>query len=88
VATSSLTSSAAALWLAVLAARRMPDQWRHLAKASANVKTVLKAIGSHTTLDLIERSATLTQLQFHIHYGIGAVSAPARREHRCARFTD
>jgi predicted acylesterase/phospholipase RssA len=68
----------AAEWLPVLLARRTEREWRQLATRNANVKTVLRALGRPTTLDLVEHAAVLTQLQLHVHYGVGGPSLPDR----------
>ncbi|HEY5012319.1 MAG TPA: hypothetical protein VIK61_06385, partial [Acidimicrobiia bacterium] len=75
----------AARWRDALLKRRSEAEWKALAAQSAGVKTVLHALGRPTTLNLIEHALVLTQMQLHVHYGIGDVQVITEAELR-ARF--
>jgi hypothetical protein len=70
----------AARWKDALLTRRTEEEWKALALQSAAVKTVLHALGRPTTLNLIEHALVLTQMQLHVHYGIGDVQVITEAE--------
>ena len=66
----------AAAWVTAL--RDIDVDWHALADRNAAVPTVLSPIGPDVTVDLVWHAAVLTQVQLHIHYGIGAVDPMER----------
>ncbi len=56
-------------WIEVLEA--LDVDWAQIARSDAAVPTVLSALGPERTVSLLWHAAVLTQVQLHIHYGIG-----------------